>query len=648
VGKLPLTLSIVLTAVMVGTLLWFSGYGFDFTDESFYLVWMSSPFNYSVSTTQFGFIYHPLYRILGGDIAGLRQANIIIIFSLAWCVCDLFLKQLIPQLPEASYVRPAIAAAIATSSLVALVFGGMWMPTPSYNSLAFQGLLVITIGLLLAEKLAYWESNLGWVLIGLGGWLAFVAKPSTAAAAGVAVILYLLLAGKLTLRLLVAPLIFLLLLVFSALAIDGSVIAFIERNQGDLELAKLLQPGFSFELLWRLEPFQLQSGTTKIFWIAVLAAIAGFLVSLLTIARSGIVVAIMQVLIIVVGLASIYHIYDQSTTPDRLQNLLLGAVLIAAIPIGISTLTRSGFFLSTMQVLTIVVSLAYYHRLTDQAVTFELMQNLLQSVALFAAIAIGFVVFKSKSIHAIPFATWALVLPFVVFPYAYAFGTNNNYWVPIGCAGLFFVLIALTLLCHLAHREEFPRLVLTLAIVVQVISAALLVNGLKFPYRQPSQLHNNDFPIDFGKQGGRLLLTQSSGKYISAARDIAFRAGLAKGTPMIDMTGRSPGMLHVLGANSVGSAWLIGGYPGSAQFVETALRSVRCDQLAETWLLTEPKGPRAIPESVLASFGANMLDDFEVAGVLDSPDGYTQKILKPTRSKDAATAACRDRRANHT
>lgn len=185
-----------------------------------------------------------------------------------------------------------------------------------------------------------------------------------------------------------------------------------------------------------------------------------------------------------------------------------------------------------------------------------------------------------------------------------------------------------------------------MAILVQIISAALLVNGLKFPYRQPGQLHSNDYPIDFGKQGGRLLLTQSSGKYISAARDIAFRAGLASGTPMIDLTGRSPGMLHVLGANSLGSAWLIGGYPGSAQFVEAALRSVRCDQFAEAWMLTELKGPRAIPESVLASSGANLLDDFEVAGVLESPDGYTQKILKPTRSKDVATSACRDRRAN--
>lgn len=632
---------------MVGTLLWFSRYGFDFTDESFYLVWMSSPFNYSVSTTQFGFIYHPLYSIFGGDIAGLRQANIIIIFGLAWCVCDLFLKHLMPQSPELTYVCPAISAAIATSSLVVLVFGGMWLPTPSYNSLAFQGLLVIMIGLLLAEKSTYWESSLGWMLIGLGGWLAFMAKPTTAATAGVAVILYLLLAGKLTLRMLVAPLSFLLLLVVSAFAIDGSVISFVERNQGDLELGRLLQLELSFGHLWRLESFQLQSATTEIFWIAVLAAISGFLVSLLTIARSEIVVAMMQVLIFVVGLASIYYVYDQSTTPDRLQNLLLGAVLIAAIPIGIATLTRSGFFLSAMQVLTIIISLAYYHRLTDQAITFELMQDLLQSAALFAAIAIGFVALKPNAVQAIPFATWAWALPFVVFPYAYAFGTNNNYWVPIASAGLFFVLIALTVLSHIAHRNEFPRLVLTLAIVVQVVSAALLVNGLKFPYRQPSQLHNNDYPVDFGKQGGHLLLTQSSGKYISAARDIAFRAGFARGNPMIDMTGRSPGMLHVLGANSVGSAWLIGGYPGSAQFVETALRSVRCDQFAEAWLLTEPKGPRAIPESVLVSSGANLLDDFEVAGVLESPDGYVQKILKPTRSKDAATAACRDRRANH-
>jgi hypothetical protein len=589
--NVPLGLSAVLTAVMLGSLLWFSRYGIDYTDESFYLVWISNPFNYPVSVTQFGFIYHPLYWLLGGSVSALRQANIIIIFGLAWAVCNLFLKRLISESLVPRFVLLTISASIATSSLVVLVFAGSWLPTPSYNTLAFKGLLLITMGLLLVDKFTLRQSIFGWVSIGFGGWLAFMGKPTTAAFAGLVVTTYVLAADKLKVRMIIAPLIFFLFLVLSALAIDGSIITFVERYNGRMELLALLGAGHS-DALWRLGEFQLQRATTEMFWIAVLTTVAGFFISLFSRARSGLIVSAMQVLILVMGLVSVYRIPGLTGTPDIFQNLLLGSVLLAAIPIGIATLTSSGFFAS-----------------------------------------------------ALPVTHWVWALPFIGFPYAYALGTGDNYWIPISNAGLFLVLLALVFLSHLAAGKEFPRLVLTLAIVVQVISATLLVKGLESPYRQPSPLWKNDHPMDFGQSGGRLVLAQSSGKHISAAREIASQANFPRGTPMIDFTGRSPGVLYLLGANSVGLAWTLGGYPGSAQVVERALKSVPCEQLAEAWLFTEPKGPRPIPESVLASFGASLLDHFEIAGTLISPEGHTQKFFRPTRSKGAATAACENKRA---
>ena len=83
-------LSALGSVLVLGLLLKYSAYGIDFTDESFYLVWISNPFIYSVSLTQFGFIYHPLYSLLGGDIAALRQANILITYGLAWSLAYFF------------------------------------------------------------------------------------------------------------------------------------------------------------------------------------------------------------------------------------------------------------------------------------------------------------------------------------------------------------------------------------------------------------------------------------------------------------------------------------------------------------------------------------------------------------------------------
>ena len=62
----------------------FSAYGIDFTDEGFYLNWIQNPFLYKSSLSQFGYIYHPLYNLVDGNIAWLRRLNFLITFALAF------------------------------------------------------------------------------------------------------------------------------------------------------------------------------------------------------------------------------------------------------------------------------------------------------------------------------------------------------------------------------------------------------------------------------------------------------------------------------------------------------------------------------------------------------------------------------------
>ena len=40
---------------------WYAAHGFDPADEGFYLVWISEPRSFRTSVSQFGFVYHPLY-----------------------------------------------------------------------------------------------------------------------------------------------------------------------------------------------------------------------------------------------------------------------------------------------------------------------------------------------------------------------------------------------------------------------------------------------------------------------------------------------------------------------------------------------------------------------------------------------------------
>ena len=57
-----------------------SFFGLEFSDEGFYLNWIANPETYSISYTHFGFLFAPLFDLLGNNIAFLRIAGIIITF----------------------------------------------------------------------------------------------------------------------------------------------------------------------------------------------------------------------------------------------------------------------------------------------------------------------------------------------------------------------------------------------------------------------------------------------------------------------------------------------------------------------------------------------------------------------------------------
>ncbi|MGL3104482.1 hypothetical protein [Bradyrhizobium sp. BR 1432] len=77
------------------------------------------------------------------------------------------------------------SAGIASLALAAL----QWRLTPSYNTLNVQSLFIVMIGLLLADRPGRIRQVLGWILLGVGGWCCFMAKPTTAAAIALLVML---------------------------------------------------------------------------------------------------------------------------------------------------------------------------------------------------------------------------------------------------------------------------------------------------------------------------------------------------------------------------------------------------------------------------------------------------------------------------
>lgn len=582
--KILVVLCGVGTILLIGWLLKYSSYGIDFTDESFYLVWIANPFLYDASVYLFGFVYHPLYGLLGGDIAALRQANILITFGLAWGATYIFLASLAPDLKENRITLLTVSAGFATS---AFILFDSWLPTPSYNSLALQSLLISTTGLILADKSLHRTSIIGWVLIGAGGWMAFMAKPSSALALAVGVFVYLCLARKLSIRMFVLTVACsLALLWISALAIDGSILLFLKRIRLGVEFIGYLGGGHSINQILRIDKFQ----SSDKLRISILLVFSALLITL------------------------------WSMCARNKKWSLLGLLI---------TIT---FFLITAS-----LTLGQIHRAAELGE----FQGLLIFALVYATAAAALAHGRLQLLKTVSARQWSLAALFLLMPHIYAFGTNDNYWQAGSSAAIFWLFAGLTLLAPLIRERASWLLALPLAVAAQAVTAILLQTGLEKPYRQPHPLRFNVSNLEIGPQRSSLMLSEDYSAYIAAAMSAAKNGGFGQDMPMIDLSGQSPGILFSLGAKSIGQAWIIGGYPGSLNFAEASLLRTSCEKIGSAWVLFEPDGPRSISPELMSRLGADFPGAYKQVGVWQTAEGSggynarrTQELYRPVKPRE--------------
>ncbi|WP_139810049.1 hypothetical protein [Sphingomonas azotifigens] len=181
---IPLLVATVLALLLSGGLLLYgAGRGIDLTDEIFYLVWARDPEAYPLLYQPFGYLLHPLYVLLGGDVARYRLTG----FAITALAGALLGGGVAPRVAQRG--RFALFGAGA-----ALVIYFPWILTPSYNSAANIGAMLVLAGVatLLRHQTPAPGSRLAVVAIACGLCAAAFAKPPLFALSGV---LLLVLAG---------------------------------------------------------------------------------------------------------------------------------------------------------------------------------------------------------------------------------------------------------------------------------------------------------------------------------------------------------------------------------------------------------------------------------------------------------------------
>jgi len=580
-------LCLVTSLVFIGFVVFRCGFGLDLTDEGFYLTWISRPEIYRSSATQFGFVFKPLYHALGYDLVLLRQVNVVVTLGLSYVAFWMLLA------PAAFVARHRAVFALALSSSALLMLHHMWLPTPSYNWLNLQGLLIALIGLLLSLRSDARKSHLsGGALIGLGGVVVALAKPTSAIALAV------LLSGVFAWELWRRPHSALPTAASAAAAamlgglvaawlIDGSILVFADRLRKGAELGYTLGSNLGHKhiseyAIVRWDRFQAPRHFGRHF--AILAT-----------------------------LSAVYTVFCRSSTARACwtRSLILTVLSLAAL--------SALLWPDTMDLLPN----KHYAYLIPAVLT----------GALLAATAVA----RTRKEFATAGGAFAVLF---FLPIVHAIGTTNNIWLQASQALLFWIAAAIVAVGALLDGEHRRRVVAGLSLTVAAMCAILVENSMEQPYRQTAALRTQTVPVAADTRSSRTIyVTSETADFIAGLRSAAGEGGMRR---LLDVTGRHPAAAYLAGAAAPGTPWLLGGYRNSTGFFHAVLNDVPCDEIADAWLLVAPAEARqSLPISVLTSYGMDLERDFRRVGDLSSPWYKTRLGLwRPIRPLDEAARAC--------
>lgn len=592
IGNILAYVNIIAPIFFLAWVMKYCNYGFDLTDEGYYIVHIFGPEKYPAQIKFFGYFYEPFFSMVGRDIAYLRQLNVLFTFSVSTLLFYILIN--LDDLPQAKKGLQSISTPMAFST-ASLVLMGVFT-TPSYNSLALQACMVCTIGVLLSKYEATKSSIIGWILIGIGGWLLFLAKPSSAAALSLIVSIYIVASKKLNIYLTsVSISVALLLLYATAVYVDGNLDLFIIRFKTAIEFYSILGGGHTLAEIARLDSFDLTNG-----------------------------------MLVLIFFFSAYFLFVNYLLNSKRQRMVSVGLLLAIVPAA----------------LVIMVSIEIIHP--------PVPKDRFRGLMLFSIpiVTLIFVLSHSRGLRSCSRQHITLAVFLALMPFVFAFGTNMNYWWYGSYAALFWIMSGLSVCPALLKDKNYEQTRALLAIITVGISTVIVLGGFSNPVRQNQPLYRQQSAVEIGESNSPLFLSNSFSKYVNDVKEVASKAGFISGTPILDLSGQSPGIVYAIGGWNISQPWMIGGLPGSNELASRSLEFVSCKDLASTWLIIEPGGPRSLSVSLLNDFGSSLEDDYAYSGnwkAAPGSGGYpaerTQYLVRPIGDKDDAIESCEAARA---
>ena len=601
------------------TLLFSASKGFDITDESYYLLWAAQPQNIVGSSSHFGYITGILYQIAGQNIALFRALGIIILLAVALAFA----------LAAERYWRHASSEATVEfrfSGIMLILSGSLlfypqrWILTPSYNWLALVSVFMVATGLLAGHAPDQRTRRSSWyhripgapLLVGAGGSLAFLAKPTTALMLALLSLFWVVAQrrtwSKAAWFLVVAGLSATATLGLHAWAHFGGPRGYYQDILDGLSYGATLGGGHNM--------------TTIVARIH--RELSDFIVTLLSVDLFLVAAPVFGLLL---GLRfwPAGMKFAHWTAYALLAMFLFWWLALISAWSGSPLVYHLTHGLSSMTVTTGPLSVP----------TFDTGTLLMSLLLPFAGLSLAIHWTQGKPDEKLPVGHRHMLLVVILaflLSFAYAFGSNMHILRQMSGSVVFLVAALFYLGRALAQSQRFHFVPKLLAMLLSI----LVLLAMRAGYDEPSRIESigtQRIAVSLLSSSGRLHVDEATANYIHSLQEVALHAGWKEGTPLVDTTGGSPGALVILNARLLGKGWLLGRYPGSDAYAEKALGSVSPDLLREAWVLTTtPDAMRRLSDSVLQAFPLDFPARYEMVGeVKTGHRNEVQFLWKPRR-----------------
>lgn len=511
--------------------------GLDPIDESYVLRLVRFP-RASVPAGEvylFPFLLHPLLALCGNDIGLFRLVGDVVVGSVA-AACFVDAARLVSSRPQR---LPLVVGATAAAAAAQLVFL-LEVRVLSYRSLAFAGLLVVAWGV---ARLQRGRPVGGGALVGAGACLVFVAKPTSAAALAVVLVV-----AALWLR---PP----------PRSLGAALLAVVVGTSAVLALAQMTPAQAARYLAGGVD---IVSRTGAYPGLAQVLGVGG-------VDASAFLFAVPLLAVLVAWLVGRRHADDDVARVDVLvAPVLVGVGLATAwLAVGLLSGATNGFRALALGVVVL---------------------------------GLGLPVLRGWDRDRRPTVLPVLVLLALV-PYLFAVGSNRDLLTTTGqTSAAWVILVGLHVVRSLDNDGASstvgaarPRGVPTAApglLVAATTCLVVMVGALWWDGPLGAQVGRAGHPVPV--LGGTLYLAPEAAVAVRPLHEVATRGGLGDGTPVVDLTGTEPAAALALGGPPLGRAHFYTAWSGGVDSARVALARVPCADRARSWLIVPASGTPAL------------------------------------------------------